>query len=78
MIAFIKKNELEFHVDLTKPIDISMPLRGGEANITSWYMPRPTITPAEVDGFKVSIADGAAVNSNTVTFNPHAHGTHTE
>ncbi len=78
MIAFIKNNDLEVHVDLSKPIDISMPLRGGETNITSWYMPRPTILPANVDGFKVSIADGAAVNANTIVFNPHAHGTHTE
>ncbi|NAS32211.1 cyclase family protein [Flavobacteriaceae bacterium R38] len=78
MLANIKSNHKEYQIDLTQPLDISMSLKGGEKNITSWYLPRPTIAPAEVDGFIVSIADGAAVNSNTISFNPHAHGTHTE
>jgi len=78
MLTTIKDKNKEYQIDLSKPLDISMPLRGGEDNITSWYLPRPTILPTEVDGFKVSIADGAAVNSNTISFNPHAHGTHTE
>ncbi|NER12779.1 cyclase family protein [Leptobacterium flavescens] len=78
MLATLLYEGEEYKIDLSKPLDISMPLRGGDKNITSWYLPRPEIKPAEVDGFVVSIADGAAVNSNSVFFNPHAHGTHTE
>ena len=78
MQAVIKRENKEYKIDLSRPLDIAMPLRGNGENITSWYLPKPVISAAVVDGFKVSVKDGAAVNSNTVEFNPHAHGTHTE
>lgn len=78
MQTVITYKNKEYTLDLSDPIDISMPLRGGEENITSWGLPRPTILPTTIESFKVSVAEGAAVNSNIISFNPHAHGTHTE
>ncbi len=78
MIAKIQLNSKTFSVDLSKPLDISIPLRGDDSNVNAWYLSHPTITPEVVDNQTISVTEGAAVNFNTITFNPHAHGTHTE
>ncbi|MDH7912055.1 cyclase family protein [Winogradskyella sp. SYSU M77433] len=78
MIATIQYNSRKLKIDLTKPLDISVPLRGDETNVNAWYIEPPKIEPQVMDGEPISVADGAVVNFNTITFNPHAHGTHTE
>ena len=78
MEAIISYQQKKYKIDLSKPLDLSMPLRHGELNVNSWGLPRPKIVPAEINGFKVCITNGAAVNANDVIFNPHAHATHTE
>jgi kynurenine formamidase len=78
MLATLVLGGKKCQIDLSKPLDISIPLRHGEGNPTAWYQGPPTITPNQTDGYVGSVAQGGAVNFNDITFNPHAHGTHTE
>lgn len=65
-------------IDLSKPLDISIPLRGDASNVNAWYVEPPIITP-HVDGdFVGKVSEGASTNFNRIQFSPHAHGTHTE
>jgi len=67
-----------YQVDLNQPIDISIPLQGGSANLKAWYCDAPEISPVMNEFFTGSVALGGPVNFNNIYFNPHAHGTHTE
>lgn len=67
-----------FEVDLSKPIDISIPLRGKPENVTAWYVNPPKFTPVMENGFIGDVNLGGAVNFRNIFFNPHGHGTHTE
>ncbi|SHG69884.1 cyclase family protein [Flagellimonas flava] len=78
MIATIKFNSKTFRIDLTQPLDISIPLKGGASNINAWYLDSPEIKPHQEDGFIGKVSEGAPVNFNDVFFNPHSHVTHTE
>lgn len=71
------KNKL-LTVNLSKPLDISIPLSATVKNPLAWYLDTPTITPVRVDDWEGSVEKGASVNFNNILFNPHAHGTHTE
>lgn len=78
MIATIQYNSKKHQIDLTKGVDISIPLRASEDNVNAWYIGNPEMHPEVVDDFTVSVENGAAVNFRGIRFNPHAHGTHTE
>ncbi|OIQ36566.1 MAG: metal-dependent hydrolase [Bacteroidetes bacterium MedPE-SWsnd-G1] len=78
MIANIKHNGEELSIDLSKPLDISIPLINSEKNPIAWYQDQPEINPVIGEGFVGSVAEGFSVNFNNINFNPHAHGTHTE
>ncbi len=78
MIARITHKSRNFKIDLSKPLDISIPLRGNGKTVNAWYLDPPTIKPHEQDGFVGSVKAGAAVNFNDISFNPHSHVTHTE
>jgi kynurenine formamidase len=78
VITTIEYNSKKLKIDLSKPLDISIPLKGDISNVNAWSIGPPKIEPETFDGAIISVADGAAVNFNTITFNPHAHGTHTE
>ena len=78
MIALITHNSKKHQIDLSKPLDISIPLSDSKDNVNAWYIGMPKIKPAKVDGAVISVAEGAVVNFNNIKFNPHAHGTHTE
>lgn len=78
MIATIKHNSKNYKIDLTKPLDISIPLKGGDNNVNAWYLDPPKITPHEQDGFIGKVTEGASTNFNDIWFNPHSHVTHTE
>jgi kynurenine formamidase len=67
-----------YQADLSKPIDISIPLRAGIHNVNAWYAPPVEILPVKMDNWVGEVASGAAVNFRNIFFNPHAHGTHTE
>ncbi|AUP80152.1 cyclase family protein [Flavivirga eckloniae] len=78
MLATIQYKSKKLQIDLSQPIDISIPLRGSKNNVNAWYVDAPVIKPAEDDGQVISVLEGACVNFNNIAFNPHAHGTHTE
>lgn len=78
MIAKITFKERTYTIDLSKPLDISIPLRGDATNVNAWYVAAPKILPHEEGDYIGSIQKGGSTNFNDVSFNPHAHGTHTE
>jgi arylformamidase len=78
LIATLQYNSKKLKIDLSQPLDISIPLKGDGARVNAWCLGPPRIEPVVVDGEIISVAEGAVVNFNTITFNPHAHGTHTE
>lgn len=65
-------------IDLSKPIDISLSLRGNSENPVAWYLDSPKIEPVKDGSWVAKVSEGASVNFNNIFFNPHAHGTHTE
>ena len=78
MLASIKLNSKNYQFDLSKPIDISIPIRASKSNVNAWYIDEPKIEPVEFEGFTASVSKGASINFNNIFFNPHGHGTHTE
>ncbi|MAU26337.1 MAG: metal-dependent hydrolase [Muricauda sp.] len=78
MIANISYNSKTYQIDLSKPLDISMPLRGDASNVNAWYVDHPRIDPHRDGDFVAKVSEGASINFNDIWFNPHAHGTHTE
>lgn len=78
MIAEILIDKKKYKVDLSNPLDISIPLKAGNENVIAWYAPPVTIEPVRMGNWIGEVALGGSVNFKNVFFNPHAHGTHTE
>ncbi|MBD0778362.1 cyclase family protein [Maribacter sp. ANRC-HE7] len=78
MLATLKVNNRNHTIDLSNPLDISIPIRGNASNVNAWYITHPRIEPHTLGDFVGAVSQGAAVNFNDIWFNPHAHGTHTE
>jgi arylformamidase len=64
--------------DFSHPIDISMPLRAGLAQVNCFWAPPVRYEPVREGSFVGSTAEGGVVNFFNVAFNPHGNGTHTE
>jgi kynurenine formamidase len=67
-----------FEIDLSKPIDISIPLTNTAANPIAWYIEKPEIEPVRFGDWVGKVSEGSSTNFNNIFFNPHGHGTHTE
>ena len=68
-----------FKIDLSKPIDISIPLTNTDANPIAWYIEKPVIEPVVFGDWIGKVSEGkSSTNFNNIFFNPHGHGTHTE
>ena len=78
MKTVITINTIKYTIDLSKPLDISMSIRGSKDNANAWYIEEPKIEPAQIGEWSASVKEGASINFNNIQFNPHAHGTHTE
>lgn len=65
-------------IDLSKPIDISIPLSNSEKNPIAWYIEKPQIEPVVFGEWIGKVSEGSSTNFNNILFNPHGHGTHTE
>ena len=78
MLTNINFKAKDFKTDLSKPLDISIGLRGDEKNPVAWYLGSPEIKPVKDGDFIGKVSEGASVNFNNIQFNPHAHATHTE
>lgn len=78
MQAEIKHHNKLIKVDLSLPIDISIPLRAGEPNVNAWYVEPVKIEPVKNGDWVGDVNQGGSVNFRNITFNPHGNGTHTE
>jgi kynurenine formamidase len=75
----ITHNNSIFQIDLSKPIDISIPLTNDDQNPIAWYQNTPEIEPVKMGDWIGKVSEGkSSTNFNNIFFNPHAHGTHTE
>ena len=68
----------KFQIDLSKPIDISLPLSNTDKNPIAWYIEKPEIKPVVFGDWIGKVSEGSSTNFNNIFFNPHGHGTHTE
>lgn len=78
MKALIEFNHQNYQCDLTKGIDISIPIEAGENHVSAWYVPPVEMEPVRMGDWVGSVEAGASVNFRNIYFNPHGHGTHTE
>lgn len=78
MIATITHKGKNYKVDLSRPIDISIPLRTGPENVSAWYVEPVKIEPVRMGDWVGDVNLGGSVNFRNITFNPHGNGTHTE
>lgn len=78
MITTHTYNNKTYRFDLSKPIDISIPLRAGKKNVSAWYVPPVRIEPVVMGDWIGDVNQGGSVNFRNIYFNPHGHGTHTE
>lgn len=78
MKAIIEYNSRKIEVNISNPIDISIPIDASKKNVNAWYLDNPKIFPEIIDGEEVKVSNGAVVNFNNISFNPHSHVTHTE
>ena len=47
MLTTIQIKSKRIKIDLSKPLDISMPLRALKSNVNAWYIDEPKITAVE-------------------------------
>lgn len=79
MLTTIFHNNQEFKTDLSKPLDISLPLSNTDQNPIAWYIEKPEIEPVRFGDWVGKVSEGSSsTNFNNIFFNPHGHGTHTE
>jgi arylformamidase len=78
VIAKINFQDKILTIDLSKPIDISIPLRAGNETVNAWYVDEMRIDPVRTEHFLGSVEEGGHVNFRDISFNPHGNGTHTE
>ena len=76
MLATINHKGQTYKTDLSKPIDISIPMNDHSAR--AWYVDPLRIEPVRNGDFVGEVKSGGSVNFRNIFFNPHGHGTHTE
>lgn len=78
MFAHITSKSRNFKADLSRPFDISIPLRQGETNVNAWWAKPVRFEPVRMGEWVGDVNQGGSVNFRDVFFNPHGNGTHTE
>ena len=79
MTAEIQHEGRTFKIDLSKPLDISLSLRGDNKNpLQPGTSKRPKFYLFGKVILLGKVSEGASVNFNNIEFSPHGHGTHTE
>jgi arylformamidase len=78
MQASIQYKNETYRIDFSKPLDISLSLRGDDKNPVAWYLKAPKIEPVKEGNWIGKVSKGGSVNFNNIYFNPHGHTTHTE
>ena len=78
MLIKVQHKEKDFEVDLSKPLDISIPLKAGKDTVNCFNAPFMDVKPVISGDFIGSTKAGGPVNFLNVKLNPHGNGTHTE
>jgi arylformamidase len=78
MKATFTYNDRQYTADLSRPLDLSIPLRDGLENPNCFWAPPVEFSPVVAGSFIGSTALGGPVNFFNVRLNPHGNGTHTE
>ncbi len=78
LVVNMKAKINNFEIDLSKPIDISIPITNSDKNPIAWYIEKPEIEPVRFGDWIGKVSEGSSTNFNNIFFNPHGHGTHTE
>jgi arylformamidase len=78
MLAIIEHNQKRLTIDLSKALDISIPMRSGTQNPNAFGIQHPEFTPFAAGGFIGSVAMGGSVNCENLWINAHGNGTHSE
>lgn len=76
--ALISVRGKELRADLSRPIDLSLPLHSGYPQVNCFDAPYFYASPLRAGDFVGSTAQGSPVNFYNVVLNPHGNGTHTE
>lgn len=74
MLIQIHHKNKKYACDLSKPLDISIPI----GQVKCFYAPDLHKSPYKSGDFIGSVAKGAPVNFYNISLNPHGNGTHTE
>jgi len=78
MLITLKIKGVDYQVDLSDPIDLSIPIKAGPDRSSAWFVNEVKIDPVRTDAFTGSVEEGGSVNFRNISFNPHGNGTHTE
>lgn len=78
MLASIEHNDNVYTVNLSEPLDISIPLKAGLNNVNAFHLAPMKIEPFQIGTFIGNVEAGGPCNVNNIFFNPHGNGTHTE
>lgn len=78
MQAKIKFGNKIYTIDLSRPLDISIPLCAGMNTVNAFYAPPVQIEAVRAGSFVGDVREGGVVNFKNVQLNPHGNGTHTE
>ncbi len=78
MFIQIEHKGNKYQVDLSKPIDISIPIKEGIENVNCFNAPPVEFSPVKAGDFIGSTREGGPVNFFNIRINPHGNGTHTE
>lgn len=78
MLIHFTQSGQRFQANLSRPLDISIPLNGGSKSVNCFDAPPLEFAPVIAGDFIGSTEKGGPVNFFTVKINPHGNGTHTE
>jgi arylformamidase len=78
MIVQLLINHKTYRANLSSPIDISLPLREGNANPSCYWAEPVKFETISSGDFVGSVKAGGNVNYQKLTVTPHGNGTHTE
>ena len=65
----ISHNNQSLEFDLSKPIDISIPLSNTDKNPIAWYIEKPIIEPVRFGDWIGKVSEGSSTNFNNIFFN---------
>ena len=78
MLIHLTHEGTSYMADLSKGINISLPLISGAKGPKCFYAPDFETEPLVAGSFVGEVAKGSPVNFRNVRVNPHGNGTHTE